>query len=88
MLNEDSSVSLHTSRTEISVSSHSFSWGKIFETDNTYFLFQSHIIMFFCLFVCNYLYSLRERTGPNTTFEKEDNKKQYNSLLDRRENEN
>lgn len=57
--------------TEISVSSHSFSWGKYFETDKLiYFLFQSHIIMFFCLFVCNYLYGLRERTGPNTTLKR------------------
>lgn len=73
--------------TEISVSSHSFSWGKYFKTDKLIcFLFQSHIIMFFCLFVCLQL-PLQFEGEDRTKYylEKEDNKKQHNSLLDRRE---
>ena len=73
MLNEDSSVS-----------SHSFSWGKYFETDKMiYFLFKSHIIMllFFFFFATTFKFEGEDRT--KYYLEKEDDQKQYNSLLDR-----
>lgn len=72
------------SGTEISVSSHSFSWGKYFETDKMiYFLFQPHIIMFFFFFSTTFKFEGEDRT--KYYLEKEDDQKQYNSLLDRRE---
>ena len=73
--------------TEISVSSHSFSWGKYFETDKMInFLFQSHIIMFFFFFFFFFFATTFKFEGEDRTkyyLEKEDDQKQYNSLLDR-----